>query len=270
MNCASVKELINSVFDGEVPVETIAAANHHIEGCADCHTQYRDIESLREKIVEYVDKIPIPAGLEERVRSSINREANSRRPQSEGFLIAAACILLLGLGSFLISAQRNGGIQSALAPTTQAVVANQTKPTTVALDDLVNHTKQHTVNYVDYSPKQLAELSKTSGFVVKPMQLPGWQIADVCICDVGNHGQSVVHITYSKMEGRKRKFLTCYQSLKHTFECSQMYLESGGGREIRCARDGRLAIAYTSDEDLENIFMAVMPVKDLVHIARGA
>jgi len=268
MNCASVKELINSVFDGEVPVETIAAATHHIEGCVDCHTQYRQIESLREKVIEYVDGISVPSGLEERVRSSIRREATKRSPQSEGFLIAAACILLLGLGSFMFSAQRNG-FQPLPVPPANTVIAEQ-KKATLTLDDLINHTKDHVVNYVDYSPKKLDELSKDSGFAIKPMSLPGWQIADICICDVGTHGHSVAHITYTKMEGHKRRFLTCYQSLKHTIECSEMYLESSSGREIRCARDGHLAIAYTADDNVENVFVATMPVKDLVRIAKGA
>jgi len=269
MKCTDVKELIHSVFDGEVPVETIAAATHHIEGCADCHTQYHDIETLREKVVEYVDKIPIPAGLEERVRSTIRCETGNKWHQSEGFLIAAACLFLIGLGSFLYSAQRNGSVPG--TGSTKAVVAEQSNQnkSSITLDDLVSHTNEHTVTQVDYSPKELMELSKFSGFTIKPMQLPGWKIADVCVCDVGKSGQSVVHITYTKMDGRKRRFLTCYQSLKHTIECSQMYLESGGGREIRCARDGHLALAYTADDSVENVFVASMPVKDLVHIARG-
>jgi hypothetical protein len=268
MNCAAVKELINSVFDGEVPVETIAAATHHIEGCANCHTEYREIESLRERVIKYAERISIPDNLEERIRSKLRLAEKIRKPQSKLYLIAAACLLLIGLGSFLFSAQHDNP-QTAVNVPTKETIADQSKET-VTLDDLVNHTKEHVVAYVDYSPKQLTKLSQGSGFAIKPMLLAGWQIADICICDIGAHGQSVAHITYTRMEGRKRRFLTCYQSLKHTFECSQLYREDGSGREIRCARDGHLAIAYTVDDNLENVFVAVMPVKDLVHIARGA
>jgi hypothetical protein len=268
MNCAALKELINSVFDGEVPVETIAAATHHIDDCADCHTQYREIESLRERVRKYADQIVIPANLEERVRSKLRRAEENRRPQSNLYLIAAACLLLIGLASFLLSAQHDIPQVATTAPAKQEIATQQKE--TVTLGDVVNHTKEHVVAYVDYSPKQLPKLSKDSGFAIKPMPLIGWQVADICICDIGTRGQSVAHITYTKMEGRKRRYLTCYQSLKNTFECSQMNREEGNGREVRCARDGHLAIAYTVDDNLENIFVAPMPVKDLVHIARGA
>jgi hypothetical protein len=71
------------------------------------------------------------------------------------------------------------------------------------------------------------------------------------------------------MEKHKRRFLICYQSLRRTFDCSRMHKEEGTGPEIHCARSGNLAIAYTSNDKLENVFIASMPVKDLVHIAKG-
>jgi hypothetical protein len=268
MNCSDVKQLIDSVFDGEVPVETIAAATHHMEGCADCHTQYHELESLHERTVRYASQIPIPKNLEAAVKAKLEREGKTGILVPRWYFVAAACLLLVGVLSFIFSASRPAP-QVAVNPPAKEVIAERPK-VPVTVDDLVQHTNEHKVDYVDYSPTQLTQLSKETGFEVKPMKPSGWQIADVCICDIGTHGQSVVHITYTRMENHKRRFLTCYQSLKHTFDCSQMYKEKGAGREIHCAQSGNLSIAYTSNDNLENVFVASMPVKDLVHIAKGA
>jgi mycothiol system anti-sigma-R factor len=103
MSCEDVQENLSAFLDGALPHERQRAIEAHLASCPKCAGQledYREIARvLREKVMERA-----PAGLQERIRAEITRQAGDNPPSHRWWLgqraaRAAALLLVAGLSA---------------------------------------------------------------------------------------------------------------------------------------------------------------------------
>jgi hypothetical protein len=102
MNCSDARQFLYSYADGELADDSNPAAAGHIKTCRDCGRMVEVQRGLRSALQRGVDRVPVPEGLEERIRSSI--AARDTRPQNRGMLglfgakpLALAAVLVIGV-----------------------------------------------------------------------------------------------------------------------------------------------------------------------------
>jgi hypothetical protein len=281
MNCNECLSLIESVLDGELPVEATALANSHVETCKLCSSHKDNLITLHERTSAFVENIAVPSGLEQRISLALAEEVKlSQKPKVlnlfeptivRKFSIAAAVLILFSATCFIYTSRSKQTIaqlkteDSAIKPAAFLVSANE----------LIEHTQNHVVSNFHYNPSQLPNLNKQSGFNIKPPELVGWRLGDICVCSIGKDGQPVVHMTYVKNspvklggKNRRPRILTCYQVLRgHIDDNGMSNLADSAQKPVRFASTRDFAVAVVENSEVETVFVAVMPVKEITSIA---
>jgi hypothetical protein len=278
MNCNECLSLIESVLDGELPVEATALTNSHADSCKLCNSHKDNLISLHERMVAFVEDIAVPPGLEQRIRLALADEVKRsqrsslvvlfRRINVKRMSIAAAAMILFSATCLIYSSKSTQKI----AQLKMGGIANKPAAVLVSANDFVEHTQNHMVSNFHYSPSQLPNLNKQSGFNIKPPKIAGWRLGDICVCSIGKDGQPVVHMTYVPDKiGRKNKhprILTCYQVLRGHIDGNGMTnLADSSRKPLRVASDKNFAIAVAENSEVETVFVAAMPLKEITSIA---
>jgi hypothetical protein len=164
----------------------------------------------------------------------------------------------------------------------QKIPADKVSLSLVSATDLVEHTHDHLIRQFHYAPSQLPALIKQSGFNIRPPQITGWRLGDICVCSIGKDGQPVVHMTYvstsspaTNAKGKRNQLkpttLTCYQVLNGHFD-------SIGLKGNQTSRDSQnpvwsseinnLAVAFVKKQESEYIFVGAIPLGEIANVAR--
>ena len=78
MNCAEALKLVDGYLDGELDPLTNQAIEQHLRECERCDEAYRSRRSLIGAISNTAPYYKVPAGLRERIQSSLREEADER------------------------------------------------------------------------------------------------------------------------------------------------------------------------------------------------
>lgn len=114
MDCTDCIELLHGFLDGELSPESSDSVQEHLDGCASCFKRSQVEEAFRRAIRERAARIPVPEGLDERIRRALDAEdggdaraeaPGAGRPWSRnrrwgGFGLAAAAALAAALVLF--------------------------------------------------------------------------------------------------------------------------------------------------------------------------
>ncbi len=101
--CPQVREQLHDWVDRELDHEPAARVAHHLEACMGCAEIARSIQSLKLLVRAKAGNVPLPVGLETRVRESVALES-TRKPRARVLRIpipsarwvAAAAVLVIG------------------------------------------------------------------------------------------------------------------------------------------------------------------------------
>jgi hypothetical protein len=230
-----------------------------------------------------VENIAVPPGLEQRIRLALADEVkHSQRPSLvilfrrinvRKMSIAAAVMILFSATCLLYSSRTTQKI----AQLKTEDMANKPATVLVSANDLVEHTQNHVVSNFHYSPSQLPNLNKQSGFNIKPPKIAGWLLGDICVCSIGKNGEPVVHMTYIKTAANRSKIgskiklpkiITCYQVIRgHISGIGMNNIADASQKSLRVAETKNFAIALVESSDVQTVFIAPMPVKQITLIA---
>jgi anti-sigma factor (TIGR02949 family) len=72
--CVECREHLHAFLDGELAVEAAEAVQRHLEGCSACFERSQLEEAFRHAIRRATPAPAVPAGLESRIRESLDRE----------------------------------------------------------------------------------------------------------------------------------------------------------------------------------------------------
>lgn len=273
MKCDEFTTLLNSVFDGEVSVETTAVCMDHAEHCPECRSEFDRFSALRDRVIAHAAHVELDHRLDGTIRAQIQKERAKEQSEKRFRLspwmgLAAAAILIIMVAAILLS---SGSTKVRIAQTVDNKKQKVDVPVTVSasakrllLADLIAHTNDHIVESYHYTPAQMPALIRDAGFVIQPPALAGWLLADICICGVSENNIPVAHITYTQKKGRQRRTLICYQMLDRQFDARGMHAT---GSRIETAVVGKLTLAKIADGNLDNVFVSDMPIKSLLAIA---
>ncbi|MDR3615049.1 MAG: hypothetical protein P4L53_15925 [Candidatus Obscuribacterales bacterium] len=292
MNCDEFLSLIDSMLDGEISIESTALANTHADTCNSCGLQRDRLTMLHERMAVLSDNIEVPDSLENRVKNVLSDEVKRNRKTnvfnfSDYFkapkLALAAGILSLILVGLYVYLLNQSQVRVAQGPA-QKIQTGNFSPSSVSAADLVEHTHDHLIAQFHYAPSELPALVKQSGFNIRPPQITGWRLGDVCVCSIGKNGQPVVHMTYisTKLSAttakRKRNqlkppTLTCYQVLNGHFDSIGMkgYETSEDSHNpVWFSEVNNLTVAFVKKQESEYIFVGAMPLREIANIANNS
>jgi copper chaperone CopZ len=131
--CAHMGPLLDRFADGESGAEESLRVREHTAACASCRDSLRNFAELNRRIAESPGP-PVPANLEARIRSALDRAGNAGRMRR---LIpaAAAAILVVAAGLLLLPSQAGAQIP-AFVTSSAAVHENYlSKPGVMELKD---------------------------------------------------------------------------------------------------------------------------------------
>jgi anti-sigma factor RsiW len=100
MNCQEAAPFLSPLLDSELDLVTAMRVEEHVEGCARCGQEYRELQELRREILEAKLEFVPPARLTRRVDAARRRAVVAqmpwwRRPATMAFAVAAVVLLLL-------------------------------------------------------------------------------------------------------------------------------------------------------------------------------
>jgi len=78
MNCKKVLSLLSLHLDGVLEISQARAVDGHLEGCAQCHSEFASLRQMK-KVISAVGRKQAPSDLALRVRLAISREASAVR-----------------------------------------------------------------------------------------------------------------------------------------------------------------------------------------------
>jgi hypothetical protein len=289
MNCDEFLSLIDSMLDGEISVESTALANTHADTCNSCGLQRDRLTSLHERMTVLSDSIEVPDSLENRVKNVLSDEVKRNRKTNlfnfpDYFkthqLAIAAGILSLILAGLYIYPLNQSQVRIAQGPA-QKIQTENVSPSLVSAADLVEHTHDHLIAQFHYAPSQLPALVKQSGFNIRPPQIAGWRLGDVCVCSIGKNGQPVVHMTYisttspaTTTKGKRNKLkpptLTCYQVLNGHFDSVGMKgseTSADSQKPVWFSEINNLTVAFVKKQEFEYVFVGAMPLGEIANVA---
>ena len=276
MNCDEFLSLIDSMLDGELSVETTARVNGHADHCKTCGPERDRLIDLRERMQELQNNIVMPEELESQIKARLAKQvkqsaqatqntASGSKSQlhkkrwlasSVSLATAAAVLCLLAVGYYFFTFS-NSAVKTTLTQ-------HATAPSIVA-SDLAEHTLKHLVSDFQYSPQQLPQLRKQTGFEIKPPTIPQWRLASICVCSIGKDGLPVAHMTYlGTGKNNAKKILTCYQVIAGSFDKSGLSESKRSGiKPVWTTKIHDLAIALVQGHGTEIILVGAMSIKDL-------
>jgi anti-sigma factor RsiW len=102
---------LNALADGELSAEQLALVNDHLEVCPACTSQALLQTLLKTNIAKAGRRYAMPAGLEERMKrvaashtnAIVSTSSSARRSMAPGWATAAAILLVIVSGLFLLS-----------------------------------------------------------------------------------------------------------------------------------------------------------------------
>jgi anti-sigma factor RsiW len=94
MECQAVQEQLSAWLDGELSEAAAAMLSAHLEGCAACREEWRQVKALDDALGNLA--APVPLGLAEKVAAKIRRPRRRSRWQSAA--LAACLVLGIALG----------------------------------------------------------------------------------------------------------------------------------------------------------------------------
>lgn len=94
MECQAVQEQLSAWLDGELSEAAGAMLSAHLEGCAACREEWRQVKALDDALGNLA--APVPLGLAEKVAAKIRRPRRRSRWQSAA--LAACLVLGIALG----------------------------------------------------------------------------------------------------------------------------------------------------------------------------
>ena len=83
MNCRDLQSLLTGYFDGELDLVRSLEIEQHLEDCAACSQEHRNLQAVRSAIQSGALYFKPPAGLQKRIQKSV-REANKAELESPG------------------------------------------------------------------------------------------------------------------------------------------------------------------------------------------
>src|SRR5215510_12335934 len=94
--CQRFRAKLDSYIDNELLTESNLEMTEHVERCTSCTQEAQERRKVRRRLRDAVREVPVPAGLEERVRDRLRQP---RQPQPKKlFLMAIAAALVLYFG----------------------------------------------------------------------------------------------------------------------------------------------------------------------------
>lgn len=107
LNCEYVREVYPDVLNETADAATVTAVRAHIARCADCREEAAMLEQL------YRLRVPVPAGLPERVVSQIKTNAKPRSWHGRNLALAATVAAAVIGGAILLDPGRSADPSSA-------------------------------------------------------------------------------------------------------------------------------------------------------------
>jgi anti-sigma factor RsiW len=98
--CHNFRAKLDSYIDGELQAETNLEMIEHFRRCNTCTQEAQERRDTRQRLQKAVRDIPVPAGLEERVRDRVRQPKRPERKKL--FLMAIAAALALSFGVFRV------------------------------------------------------------------------------------------------------------------------------------------------------------------------
>jgi hypothetical protein len=135
--CRNTRAKLDSYIDDELLVETNLEIARHFQNCGGCAQEAAERRELRGRLRAAARTAPVPTGLDERVRTRLRMEEQSKTPWS---LMAIAAVVVLCFGSWFTYERRllRAGVgdhiqcavirQGRLEPVGQDKLAAQYKP----------------------------------------------------------------------------------------------------------------------------------------------
>ena len=104
MDCQAADEALDSILDGEVPLETRREVLAHLEACAVCREEWAYRQLLRRAIRQGGDAVDPPAHLWERIGARLDEiDPRGRGRQRPRAFLAASMVALAVLMGMLFS-----------------------------------------------------------------------------------------------------------------------------------------------------------------------
>jgi anti-sigma factor RsiW len=99
LSCQKFRAKLDSYIDNELLTEGNLEMVEHFRRCTSCTQEAQDRRNLRRRLRDAVREVPVPAGLEQRVRDRLRRP-NQPQPKKKVFLLAIAAVLGFASASF--------------------------------------------------------------------------------------------------------------------------------------------------------------------------
>jgi anti-sigma factor (TIGR02949 family) len=96
--CRKVRASLDSYIDNELQTETNLALIEHLRSCAPCTREAGERQQVRTRLRTAAREVPVPAGLEDRVRVRLRQSQQSR--SKKVYLMAIAAMLAVCFGSW--------------------------------------------------------------------------------------------------------------------------------------------------------------------------
>jgi anti-sigma factor RsiW len=103
MNCAAVRKFLHALADGQLADKAKAHVLDHVKTCSACSRLVDEHRELRAALGRQIEAVPVPGGLEDRVRQAITTDQSAPRPHRWRTVlrvrtyVAAACIVFASL-----------------------------------------------------------------------------------------------------------------------------------------------------------------------------
>ena len=172
--CQKFRAKHDSYIDNELLTEGNLEKIEHFRNCTSCTQEAQDRRSVRRRLSDAVREVPVPAGLEQRVRGRLRQP---RQPQPKKlFLMAIAAALAFCFGVFRFSDSSGRLLR-------------------VALDDHLHCAViQHPLPRISGEPNQLPERLKGLTTVVRE-RVPS-ELTLILAHECQDQGRSFVHLTF--------------------------------------------------------------------------
>ena len=170
MSCQETGSLIHAYLDGELDLVRNLEIEQHVRGCNSCTRSYEGLRALQGAMRNNALRFQPAAGVENRVRAAIRREANTRtRPSIWSWRWAIAAVMLFVLAVLIFNLVTLRKDQSTDDLVSQEVVSGHVRSLMASHLTDVATSDQHTVKpwfdgKLDFSPP-VRDLA-TQGFVL--------------------------------------------------------------------------------------------------------
>jgi anti-sigma factor RsiW len=163
MPCAETESRLHAYFDGELDALGAAAFEAHLESCAECRGELRDLEAMRAALRAELPYERAPAALTARITAALDREAPpaapGRGPPARRWSAPARRWSAHSFGRGVLTGAGGGLLAAALAV---FLIAPHVAPREALLDDLVN------AHVRSLLPAHLVDVESTDRHTVKP------------------------------------------------------------------------------------------------------